>query len=168
MKNNLIGDSSMSVDHCTTKLRFFTLVVNTADLINLQTNPTLKVSHALVAPVAIFTIYIFHASFVIGGIRGKYASLLLQIYALVTCCALEIFLSILVFNELMEYEIVKRHSGLVLNGVLPTIISLLLISDLVVTLFSSRPISPPLTLLPIIPELQPEDNTAHTQRQLSV
>lgn len=165
MKNNLISYSSMSVDHCTTKLRFFTLVVNTADVINVQTNPTLKLSHALVAPVAIFTIYIFHVSFVIGGIRGKHASVLLQVYALVTCSCLEIFLSILVFNELMEYEIVKRNSGLVLNGVLPTIISLLLLFDLVVTLLSSRPVSPPLTLLPIV-TIQPENSPLPSRHNL--
>lgn len=168
MKNNPIGDSSMSVEHCTTKLRFFTLVVNTADLINVETNPTLGISHALVAPVSIFTIYIFYVSFVIGGIKGKYASLLLQIYALITCSALEIFLSILVFQELMQFEQVNRNSSLVLNGVLPTIISLLLLSDLVVTLFSCRPVSPPQSLLPIIAASNSiEDNTTRVPRQLS-
>lgn len=167
MKNNTIGNSSMSVEHCTTKLRFFTLVVNTADLINVETNPTLGISHARVAPVCIFTIYIFYVSFVIGGIKGKYASLLLQIYALVTCSALEIFLSILVFQELMQFERVNRNSGLVLNGVLPTIITLLLLSDLVVTLFSSRPVSPPQTLLPVVAEPR-EDNTSRVPRQLSL
>lgn len=168
MKNNPSSDSSMGVEHCTTKLRFFTLVVNTADFINVETNPILGVSHALVAPVSIFTIYIFYVPFVIGGIRGKQASLLLQIYALVTCSALEISLSILVFNELMQYEKVNKNSGLVLNGVLPAIISLLLLSDLVVTLFSNRPVSPPQTLLPIIKEAQTEQNIVQVPRQLSL
>lgn len=163
MNNNPIGDSLLGVQHCTTKLRFFTLVVNTADLINVETNPILGVSHALVAPVSIFTIYIFYVSFVIGGIKGKQASLCLQIYALVTCSALEIFLSILVFHELMQYKKVNRNSGLVLNGVLPTIISLLLISDLVVTLFSNRPVSPPQTLLPKI-----EIHRTEVERRLSL
>lgn len=167
MKNNPIGESFMSVEHCTTKLRFFTLVVNTADLINVHTNPTLGISHASVAPVSICTIYVFYVSFVIGGIKGKYASVLLQIYALVTCSALEIFLSILVFRELMQDERVDRNSGLVLNGILPTIITLLLLSDLVVTLFSSRPVSPAHTLLPIVEVTQPgEDNTVQIARHL--
>lgn len=130
--------SSMSVKDCSVKLRFFALVVNTANVINERTTPTLGISHALLAPVAIFTTYIFLIVLVTGSFRNQLASPFLQAYAITTCCALEGSLSILVFKELSKHGIPNRQTALVLDGVLPVIIALILIADLVINIFSDR------------------------------
>lgn len=128
----------MSVQDCSAKLRFFALVVNTANLINERTTPTMGITHALLAPITIFTTYIFLIIFICGSFRNQYASRFLQTYAIMACCALECSLSILVFKELSKIGITNKHTALVLDGVLPIIIALILISDLIMNMLSDR------------------------------
>jgi hypothetical protein len=140
----------MSVERCSLKLRFFTLVVNTADLINERATPTLGISHAIISPVAIFTTYIFIGILVVGAMRQQFASYFLEIYAIISCCALHTYLSIVVFSKLAA-NADEKHSALFLNGVLPMLIIFILLADLIVILFSNRNIG-----LPVLPQNTPE------------
>lgn len=134
--------SSMSgnISRFSLKFRFLALVVNTADLINERTTPTLGVSHAILAPVTLTTTYIFMSVITLGACQRRYASDFLLIYSLVSCCSLQISLSIMVFNDLKNSisPVTDRDVGLVLNGVLPIFITILLIADLIVILFTKR------------------------------
>lgn len=136
--SNISNESSMSTDHCSLRLRVLTLVTNTADLINERTTPTLSISHALVAPIALFTTYVFLIIMVIGATRRQKASYFIQIYAIVTCTSMQTTLSIIVFRDLKANPAMKSKVGLILNSVLPMITIMLLIGDLIVILFSSR------------------------------
>lgn len=127
----------MNVVACSIKIRFLTIVLNTANLINEVSSPPLGITHSLIAPVTIFTTYIFLSIFVFGAIRNKYASRFLQMYGLVACCTLQISLSIAVFNG---FKLVRktRRAPLVLSGLLPIISICLLLSDLVMTALYNR------------------------------
>lgn len=135
--------SSMSAKDCSVKLRILILVVNTANLINERSTPTIGISHALIGPTAIFTTYIFICSFVCAGIRYHYASLFLQIYGLIACVSVQIWLSFIVFNGLKTTTLAKQNAALVLDGVLPMICALLLLVNLTEVLFSNRSVTPP-------------------------
>lgn len=128
-------DSFMSSQRCSLKLRFLALVINTGDLINERATYTFTVSHALVAPAALITTYVMIGTFVICGMRGYYASKFLQVYGLVTCCSLQGSLALMVFRELRTHT---ATTAIVLNGLLPMFTILLLLSDLVVVMFSNR------------------------------
>ncbi|CAH0625311.1 unnamed protein product [Chrysodeixis includens] len=133
-------DSFMSSQRCSLKLRFLALVINTGDLINERATHTFTVSHALIAPAALITTYVMIGTFVICGMKGNYATKFLQVYGLVTCCALQGALALLVFRELSQYTVTTET---VLNGLLPMLTILLLLSDLVVVMFSSRNLPEP-------------------------
>lgn len=134
--------SSMSAKNCSVKLRILILVVNTANFINERATTTIGINHALIGPTAIFTTYIFITSFVCAAIRYHYASLFIQIYALVACCSAQIWLSFIVFKGLKTSPMVKQNASLVLDGVLPMICALLLLVDLTEVLFSNRTETP--------------------------
>lgn len=136
--SNISDETSMSIDHCSLKLRILTLVTNTADLINERTTPTLSISHAVVAPIAIFTTYIFLGIILIGMSQRHKASNFIQIYAIISCTSMHTTLSIIIFKDLRSNPPMKTEVGLILNGVLPMISIILLIADLIVILFSSR------------------------------
>lgn len=146
--SNCSADSSMTADRCSLKLRFLTLVINTGDLINERATLTLSISHAIFAPIALFTTYIMIGTYLISGMRGRrrfQVSNFLQVYGLVTCSALHGALSITVFKELRKYA---ATTAFVLNGVLPMLTILLLLADLVVVMFADRqsPAPPPNSL----------------------
>lgn len=131
----------MSADLCSIRLRFLILVINTSNMINERSTPTLCVDHSILAPVAFFTTYTMIGNYLIGGYKGKHASKFLQAYALVVCCFLHGLLSMSVFQELKQ---MRPTSALKLNGILPMFTILLLAADLVVVLFSNRRMpSPP-------------------------
>lgn len=120
------------------KLRIFTLVITTANLINERTTRSLGMTHSILAPIALFTTFIFIGVMLICAARKKYASLFLQVYALISCSCLHTYLSIVVFKELRANPTHDRQAAMVLNGVLPMLIIFTLLADLIVTLFSSR------------------------------
>lgn len=150
----------MNTERCSLKLRVFTLVVNTADFINERATPTLGMSHALIAPIAIFTTYIFLGIFVIGGLKQQHASWFLQIYALLVCSSIEISLSFTVFKHLKTVESYKKNAAMILNGILPMIIAIILFGDLIAVTFSVRPvILPPSIISSARTESPPEIRT---------
>lgn len=132
------SDISMSVEGCSLKLRILTLVVNTGNLINERATPSLGMSHALIAPIAIMATYIVVTIFVIGSFRKKFASWFFHVYTLVACCVVQISLSYTVFKELKSSGFADKHPALALNGVLPMINTVLLIVDLILITLSSR------------------------------
>lgn len=127
----------MNSKGCSIKVRFFTIVLNTANLINETTTPNLGMSHSLIAPVTIFSTYMFLSVFIVGALRKRYASYFLQIYGVTTCFLLQIMLSISVFNGLRT-AIRPKQAPFVLNGLLPMITICLLVADLAITILSSR------------------------------
>lgn len=152
---NSSADTSMSFGNCSCRLRFLALVVTTGDLINERATGSLGITHALVAPVTIFTTYFFFIVFIINDCRQGYASRFLQIYAIISCVLLQISLSMVVFQELKNITAHHRDTGntaYVLNGVLPMFTILILLSDLVITIFSKRhtpPSRPPTPTHPL-------------------
>lgn len=128
----------MSIESCSLKLRILTLVITTADLINERATRTMSISHALAAPVTIFTTYVFIGGFVIATLRNCTSSKFLQIYALVACMSMQACLSIVVFTDLKINNIVTNNAALILNGVLPMLVILPILADLILIMFQNR------------------------------
>ncbi|KAJ2951954.1 hypothetical protein O0L34_g4213 [Tuta absoluta] len=124
---------------CLIRLRILTLVVNTANIINDRMTHSLGRLHALLAPVTFFIVCIFMTCFIVGACYRSYGSQFLQAYALLICGFMECVLAYTVFSQLMTCKM-ELHITLpmVLNGVLPVINALLMGSDVVVMLLSSR------------------------------
>lgn len=133
------SEMTMGTEGSTHKLRCFTLFINTADLINEATTPTLAVGHAVAAPVSIITTYIFIGSLVLGAMKDRYASPFLQSYALVSCASAAsfLFLSVCMETDLKSIS-QNQNAATVLNSLLPLLIIFLLLADLVIVLFIVR------------------------------
>lgn len=134
------SEFSMDIDCKVIKLRIFALVINTGHLINERTTLTLNTSQALLAPIAIFTVYIFIGIFLLGCIRHRFPSPLFEAYALLMCSLIEICLAIQIFHFLKGNKIIMTEIALVLNGILPILLILILSCDLILSLFSRRSI----------------------------
>lgn len=121
----------------TLKLRFLTLVVIIAELINERTTYSIDRTHILVAPIAICTSLIFLGTLFVGEIKGLHSSWFLNCYALVTSAVLQIVLAIVVFVKLKNLKILP-HTAQVLNGLLPMFAVLLILYDLTLFMFTIR------------------------------
>lgn len=128
----------MSTPCLTIKLRFFTLVVTTGNLINERSTKTLGMTHAILSPISLFTTYVFIFVMIVGVVRKQPATVFLQTYALIICCILQSSLAITVFSELSARPLHHRSTGMTLNALLPMFIIIMHLTDLILTLFSSR------------------------------
>ncbi|KAG7307795.1 hypothetical protein JYU34_006390 [Plutella xylostella] len=134
---SFFSKTSMTAEGCQLRLKILTLVVNTADLINERTSPALSVTHAIMAPSAIITTYIFIGTFVICGARYQHPTIILQVYAFICCAILHSSLSITVFQNLKDSDVnsVAHTVAHILNGMLPIFISVLLIAEVIMIFF---------------------------------
>lgn len=155
------SDPSMGEDNCSLRLRFLTIVITTADMINERATPTLSISQALIAPVAIFTTFVLLGVFIIGELKQKNPSHFMEIFGLVSCTSIQSYLSITVFQDMTNSTDPSQSGSLILNGILPMLTLIPLLADLVVTIFSGRE----QFMLSAISE--PSHQTSHTEMRTS-
>lgn len=129
----------MSYEQCANGLKILLCVINTGALLVEIYTPVMGVTHSLIGPTAVLTIYILMGSQVLTSCLGHCGTKLFQMYSSIACICVELAFSTIVFKEMKVPQIKKGGTAhLILNGVLPIIMSIFLIADFLLILCTIR------------------------------
>lgn len=123
-------------DPLSTKIRLFILIVNTIDLFGTFSffRQNLSITHHLLSPTLIFTVYVMIGTFFMCSIMRYRASNFLKLYGLSVCLIMAIYLCVILWQSM----VIQTNYRAVIHGLLPILTVILLISDVIVIILSSE------------------------------